>query len=93
MTVLQASMGFQQSMMEKAAAGAGERLGTDGFDIDSMKSQADYLQSLSDLLGQMQFAEEQVRKIKRQLEIAESQLSQSGGATRTQRRGPRGGAR
>lgn len=85
-TVLQASMGFQQSMMEKASAGAGERLGTDEFDIDSMKSQADYFAgSLSDLLGQMQFAEEQVRKIKRQLEIAESQLSQSGGATRTQR--------
>ena len=85
-TVLQASIGFQQSMMDKASAAAAGNLGTDGFDIESMKSQSDYFASnLSDLLGRMQESQEQVGKIKRQLEIAQSQLSQSGDSTRTQR--------
>lgn len=85
-TVLQASIGFQQSMMDKASAAAAGSLGTDGFDIESMKSQSDYFaNNLSDLLGRMQDAQEQVREIKRQLEVAQSQLNQSGDSTRTQR--------
>ena len=86
LTVLEASIGFHETMMKKASAAAGEYLGTDGFDITSVKSQSEYFSSsLAELLAQIQQVNVLIGQKERQFEIAQSRLDQAGDSTRTQR--------
>ncbi len=86
LAVTDASIAYVQTMMSKAAVGEQQHAGTTSLDVDSIERQMDYFsEKMRTLLDSRLGGSEKLVSATRALEVAESDLKQAGGASRTER--------